>query len=90
VLLPIVTVLNGVGIVVIHRLDLAGQARARLAGRAAVRADAPLQLVWMGIGIALFVAVLLVVREHQGLARFTYTAGLAGLALLVLPARSAR
>jgi len=51
-----------------------------------VRADAPLQLVWMGIGIALFVTVLLVVREHQGLARFTYTAGLAGLALLVLPA----
>jgi len=39
-----------------------------------------------GIGIALFVAVLLVVREHQGLARFTYTAGLAGVALLVLPA----
>jgi cell division protein FtsW (lipid II flippase) len=86
VLLPIVTVLNGVGIVMIHRLDLAGQARARLAGRTAVRADAPLQLVWMGIGIALFVAVLLVVREHQGLARFTYTAGLAGLVLLVLPA----
>jgi len=35
VLLPIVTVLNGVGIVMIHRLDLAAQARARLAGRLA-------------------------------------------------------
>ncbi len=53
VLLPVVTVLNGVGMVMIHRLDLAAPARARLTGRpadraACFRADAPLQLVWMG------------------------------------------
>jgi len=91
VLLPVVTVLNGVGMVMIHRLDLAGQARARLTGRPADRADAPLQLVWMGIGIALFVAVLLVVSEHQGLAPFHLHRGVgwcaaAGAAAL-LPAR---
>ncbi len=86
VLLPIVTVINGVGIVMIHRLDVAGQTRARLLGRVAPRADGPLQLVWMGIGVALFVAVVLTVQEHRSLSRFTYTAGAAGLGLLVLPA----
>jgi cell division protein FtsW (lipid II flippase) len=86
VLLPVVALLNGLGLVLIHRLDLAAAERARALGRGAPRADAALQLVWTGVGIALFVLVLIVVHDHRRLQRYTYTAMLAGLTLLALPA----
>lgn len=86
VLLPIVVALNGLGIVLIHRLDLAESERARQLSRAAPRGDAPLQVAWSAVGIALFIAVLLLVRDHRRLSHYTYTAMAAGLGLLALPA----
>jgi cell division protein FtsW (lipid II flippase) len=86
VLLPIAVVLNGLGLVLIERLDLAAADRARAAGRALPRGDAPLQLVWTVIGVALFVAVLVLIRDHRRLAAYTYTAMAVGLVLLALPA----
>ncbi|MDX6225728.1 MAG: hypothetical protein QOE64_2104 [Frankiales bacterium] len=86
VLLPIVIALNGLGVVLIHRLDLASSERARQVGRAVPRGDAPLQVAWSAVGIALFVVVLLVIRDHRKLQRYTYTAMAGGLALLALPA----
>jgi cell division protein FtsW (lipid II flippase) len=86
VLLPVAALLNGLGLVLIHRLDLAAAERARALGRAAPRTDASLQLVWTAVGVALFVLVLVTVREHRRLQRYTYTAMLAGLGLLALPA----
>ena len=86
VLLPLVALLNGLGLVLIHRLDLAEADRARQAGHAVPRSDAPLQLVWTAIGVALFIATLLVVRDHRRLQRFTYTAMAAGIVLLLIPA----
>lgn len=86
VLLPIVIALNGLGIVLIHRLDLAESERAAQLGRAAPRGDATLQVAWTAVGVVLFVAVLLVVRDHRRLSRYTYTAMASGLALLALPA----
>jgi cell division protein FtsW (lipid II flippase) len=85
-ILPCVALLNGLGLVLVHRLDLAVAERARQAGRAIPRADAPLQLIWTTIGIALFVGLLVVVRDHTRLARYAYTAAAAGLTLLLLPA----
>jgi cell division protein FtsW (lipid II flippase) len=85
-LLPAVATLNGLGLVLIHRLDLASADRARAAGRAVPGGDAPLQLLWTAIGIGLFIAVLLVVRDHRMLQRYTYTAMVVGLALLLIPA----
>ncbi len=86
-LLPLAALLNGMGLVIIHRLDLAGTDRARQLGRATLpRSDAPLQLVWTAIGVGLFVATLLLVRDHRVLQRFTYTAMAAGIALLLIPA----
>lgn len=76
VLLPCAFLLNGLGLVMIHRLDLSGDN-----GHAAAS-----QFEWTMLGIALFVAVLLFVRDHRVLRRFTYTAGAAGLLLLALPA----
>jgi cell division protein FtsW (lipid II flippase) len=42
--------------------------------------------VWATLGIVLFLVVLLGVRDHRTLARFSYTCGLGGLVLLALPA----
>ncbi len=74
VLLPCVVLLNGLGLAMIHRIDLAKD-----------EATAAEQLTWTAIGVLLFVAVLLVVRDHRRLQALTYTSGLAALVLLVLP-----
>jgi len=84
-ILPCVALLNGLGLVMIHRLDLANSDRA-----VALGADAPSELigrqvVWTAVGLALFVAALWIVRDHRKLARYGYTAGFAGLILLALP-----
>nr|WP_324193897.1 FtsW/RodA/SpoVE family cell cycle protein [Nocardia blacklockiae] len=86
VLLPCVTVLNGLGLVFIDRLDRAETATAAALGKAAPSPDAPHQLVWTAGGIALFTLLLAVVREHGQPARYAYTCGLAGLVLLLIPA----
>ena len=85
-ILPCVALLNGLGLVMVRRLDLAVAERAHQVGRAVPRADAPLQLIWTAIGIGLFCALLWFVRDHTRLARYTYTAAAAGLVLLLLPA----
>jgi cell division protein FtsW (lipid II flippase) len=78
VILPIATMINGLGLVEIHRLDLA-HARA-LGSSLALR-----QLIWTAVGIAAAAAVLIFVRDHRGLARFTYTAMAASMVLLLAP-----
>ena len=85
VLLPAATALNGLGLAVIHRLDLAYADRAEQLDRAAPSAAAPAQLTWTAVGVALFVVVLIVVRDHRVLQRFTYTAMVVGIGLLLLP-----
>jgi cell division protein FtsW (lipid II flippase) len=81
-LLPCVAMLVGLGLVMIHRLDIAG---AQIGGGQTSQ-DAPVQLLWATIGLVLFVAVLLVVRDHRLLSRFAYTLALVGLVLLAIPA----
>ena len=80
VLLPIVITLNGLGMAMIYRIDLANLERDPEAKTLASQ-----QLVWTTLGIVTFVAVILVVRDHRKLQALTYTFGLAALALLVLP-----
>lgn len=75
VLLPLVVGLNGLGLAVIHRLDLAS----------GDRNFAAKQLMWSTIGVALFAATLILIRDHRVLQRFTYTSGLAAVVLLLLP-----
>jgi cell division protein FtsW (lipid II flippase) len=84
-ILPCVALLNGLGLVMIHRLDLAEADRAQALGREAPAELISRQVAWTAIGLALFVAVLWVVRDHRTLARYAYTAGFAGLVLLALP-----
>jgi cell division protein FtsW (lipid II flippase) len=84
-ILPCVALLNGLGLVMIHRLDLADADRAQALGRAAPTELITRQVAWTAIGLALFVAVLWVVRDHRTIARYAYTAGFAGIVLLALP-----
>ncbi len=75
-LFPLVYLLNGLGLVMIHRLDLGGSERTH---------SAELQLTWMGISLAVFVLVLFVLRDHHVLQRFPYLMFLAGLVILLMP-----
>ena len=81
VLLPAVFALNGLGLAMIHRIDIA---RLASEGRDATQ-FADTQLVWTAIGVALFVAVLLALPDHRRLQAFTYTFGALGIGLLLLP-----
>ncbi|MFD2077940.1 cell division protein FtsW, lipid II flippase [Actinopolymorpha cephalotaxi] len=85
ILLPCVVLLNGLGLALIHRLDLSKVKAAQDAGEAMPRVDAPAQLTWTAVGVAAFIAMLLLVRDHRWLQRATYTALFAGVALLLLP-----
>ncbi|MFD0272888.1 FtsW/RodA/SpoVE family cell cycle protein [Kitasatospora sp. NPDC127111] len=73
--LPIGVLLNGIGLVVIYRLDRATP------GSGA----APAQLLWSTLGVGLFIAVVLLVRDHRRLQRYAYLGALVALVLLVLP-----
>lgn len=84
-ILPAVALLNGIGLVMIHRLDLAKADRAQLLGREIPSALVSLQVGWTVLGLLLFVGVLLVVKDHRTLARYGYTAGFIGLVLLAIP-----
>lgn len=77
-LLPIATVLNGLGIAMIYRIDIAEKQYGW--DSAAVR-----QIAWSAIAIACAIAVMLIIRNHRVLFRYTYLAGLAAIVLLLLP-----
>lgn len=76
-LLPIVVMLNGFGFFMITRLD-----RDRESG---VSALAPVQAVWIAVGVGAFVAVLVLVRHVRTLERYRYSFLLLGVLFLLLP-----
>ena len=69
-LLPLVALLNGIGFVMISRLD---DHLART------------QAVWTGVAIAAFVATLVLVRRVRVLEQYRYTFAFLGIAFLLLP-----
>ncbi|MGC7093189.1 FtsW/RodA/SpoVE family cell cycle protein [Amycolatopsis lurida] len=84
-ILPCVALLNGLGLVMIYRIDLARAEKALQAGRE-FSANAPKQVMWTVIALALFLAVLLLIKDHRTLTRYAYTFGLVGIIALALPA----
>jgi cell division protein FtsW (lipid II flippase) len=80
VLLPIVSALNGLGLAMIHRIDLGYAER-----HVSIGPFAKNQLVWMTLGVVLFVLVLVVIRDHRRLQAFTYTFGFLAIVLLLMP-----
>lgn len=79
VLLPVVVALNGIGLAMIYRLDIAYALRGRETDFAAR------QLAWTALAVVLAALVLVVLRDHRTLRRYTYTAMVVGLVLIVLP-----
>jgi cell division protein FtsW (lipid II flippase) len=83
-LLPIAVLLNGLGLVMIHRLDPPLEQRAHEFG-IPFSAAAPTQVLWTVIGVVLFVGLITVIRDHRVLQRYAYTLALVGLVFLLLP-----
>jgi cell division protein FtsW len=82
-LLPIVALVNGLGLVMIHRLDLAEGALVPGASRGP---NASLQMLWTLAGVVAFCLVVIVLKDHRKLARYGYLCGVVGLILLAIPA----
>lgn len=85
-LLPIAALLNGLGLVLIHRLDLADAQTAAYNSWPIPSPDANQQILWTGLGMIIFIALLVVLRDYRTLARYSYTVGLVGLVALAIPA----
>lgn len=76
--LPIATVLTGLGIAMIYRIDLA-------VGLKGWDATAIRQIAWAAIALVAALLVVVFVRNYRVLFRYTYLSGLVGILLLLLP-----
>lgn len=76
--LPIATVLTGLGIAMIYRIDLA-------VGLKGWDATAIRQIAWAAIALVAALLVVVFVRNYRVLFRYTYLSGLIGILLLLLP-----
>ncbi|MEU6309574.1 FtsW/RodA/SpoVE family cell cycle protein [Streptomyces sp. NPDC047014] len=85
-LLPLATLLNGLGLVLIWRLDQSERLQ-NLAKRSfgTFSPSAPRQMMYTALAIALFAGVLLILKDHRVLQRFTYISMAGALVLLILP-----
>ena len=86
-LLPLAALLNGLGIVMIYRLQEAGRnGNPGFIITTMSTRTTTFQVLYSAAGIAAFVAVLALVRQPRTLQRYTYTLGAIGLVLVALPA----
>ncbi len=85
IMLPVGTLLTILGLIMIYRLDVADARRAELNGAPIPTPDVYSQLTWFAIVGILFCGVLILLRDHRRLQRYTFTFGLIGLVLMVLP-----
>ncbi|PYI37222.1 cell division protein [Arthrobacter psychrolactophilus] len=74
VILPLVIALNGVGLAVIHRLDITS------GDSAATR-----QWMWTSLAVVAAITVIWFLRDHRILRRYTYISLLISVVLLILP-----
>ena len=75
---PIATLLTGLGLAMIYRLDLARD-------RHGWDAFSTRQLAWAGIALVAAIVVVLLLRNYRVLFRYTYIFGFVGIVLLILP-----
>ncbi|MDN5820753.1 MAG: FtsW/RodA/SpoVE family cell cycle protein [Brachybacterium sp.] len=79
-ILPLVVLLNLLGIAMIESVHAANQI---FGIRSSASADR--QMLWAVLGVLLCVAVLVMLRDHRRLRRFTWISAVAGAVLLLLP-----
>ncbi|MCR8572879.1 FtsW/RodA/SpoVE family cell cycle protein [Streptomyces sp. Isolate_219] len=75
-MLPIGTLLNGLGLIFIWRLDQEPSLG---------KAMAPNQLMWSTLGVAFFLGILVFLKDHRVLQRYTYISMVIALVLLIAP-----
>jgi cell division protein FtsW (lipid II flippase) len=86
-LLPLAALLNGLGIVMIYRLQASGRGgNPGILISTMSASTTGYQVMWSAVGVAAFVAVLALIREPRVLQRYIYTLGAVGLLLLGIPA----
>ncbi len=86
-MLPLAALLNGLGVVMIYRLQQSGRdGNPGQVIRTMSTSSTTQQIIYSAIGVAAFVAVLAFIREIRVLQRYTYTLGTLGLILLAIPA----
>ncbi|WP_124054502.1 FtsW/RodA/SpoVE family cell cycle protein [Arcanobacterium ihumii] len=78
VLFPVAVALNGLGLVMIHRIDTT---LVKSTGSTEVES----QLILSIVGVLLMLGAVVLVRDHRKLRKYTYTSLLAGITLLLLP-----
>ena len=83
-LLPLAALLNGIGLIFLYRLQQARNLPDSFADTLS-SSSTLYQVMWTAIGIGLFVAVLIYIKEPRILQRYTYTLGIIGMALIALP-----
>jgi cell division protein FtsW (lipid II flippase) len=70
-ILPIVAVINLIGLAALYRLS--------------PKEFGPAQVTWTAVGIAVFIATLFLITDYRTLARYKYILGFIGVGLLLLP-----
>ncbi|WP_405389787.1 FtsW/RodA/SpoVE family cell cycle protein [Streptomyces sp. NBC_01102] len=80
-LLPLATLLNGLGLALIWRLDQSE----RMQDLTTYAPAASKQLIFSAVGVALLVGVLITLKDHRILQRYTYISMVVALILLILP-----
>jgi cell division protein FtsW (lipid II flippase) len=86
-LLPLAALLNGLGIVMIYRLQQSGRNGNPGFQVTDMSSSATMtQLLYTGVAIVALMAVLVFIRDARVLQRYTYTLGALGLVLLAIPA----
>lgn len=85
VMLPMAYLLNLLGLAMIYRLDIAEASRAEANGSPAPTPVVISQLTWFVLGMVLLAGVLLLLRDHRILQRFTYISLLGAVVMLLLP-----
>ncbi len=86
-LLPLAALLNGLGIVMIYRLQESGRnGNPGIQISTMTTSTTTAQVLYSALGVAAFIAVLVFIREARVLQRYTYTLGVIGLILLAIPA----
>jgi cell division protein FtsW (lipid II flippase) len=89
-LLPIATLLNGLGLVMIYRLNQVGRSGNASAGGdpiSTLSSDATItQIFYTVVGVVVFVVFIALIKDIRILQPYTYVFGLVGLGLIALPA----
>jgi cell division protein FtsW (lipid II flippase) len=86
-LLPLAALLNGLGIVMIYRLQQSGRnGNPGLKMSVLTTSSTLLQVLWTVVGVVVLIGLLVLIREARVLQRYTYTLGALGLFLLAVPA----